>query len=46
MTLLNFIGKILELVIARKLSELTENNNLFSEIQIKVRKGRLTETIF
>jgi hypothetical protein len=31
---------------ARKLSELVENNDLLPEIQIGIRKGRLTETIF
>jgi hypothetical protein len=42
--LLNSIGKILELVMARKLSELIENNDLLPETQIGVRKGRLIET--
>jgi hypothetical protein len=39
------MGKILELVIARKLSKLAENNNLLSEIQIEVRKRRSIETV-
>jgi hypothetical protein len=43
--LLNFMGKILELVMARKLSELAENNDLLPETQMGARKGRLTETV-
>jgi hypothetical protein len=42
--LLNTIGKILELVMARKLSQLVEENDLLFETQIGARKGRSTET--
>jgi retron-type reverse transcriptase len=42
--LLNSMGKILELVMSRKLSKLAENNDLLPETQIGARKGRSTET--
>ena len=42
--LLNTMGKILELVMARKLSQLAEENNLLPETQMGARKGRSTET--
>src|SRR5271163_4584705 len=41
--LLNIMGKILELVMTRKLSQLIENNNLLSETQMGARKGKSTE---
>jgi hypothetical protein len=42
--LLNIMGKLLELVMARKLSELAENNGTLPETQMGARKGRSTET--
>jgi exonuclease III len=42
--LLNSMGKILELVMSRKLSKLAENNDLLPETQMGARKGRSTET--
>jgi hypothetical protein len=42
--LLNIIGKLLELVIARKLSELIESNGILPETQMGVRKGRSIKT--
>ena len=41
--LLNTIGKLLEIIIARRISELAETNNLLLETQIGVRRGRLIE---
>jgi exonuclease III len=42
--LLNSMGKILELVITRKLSKLAEENHLLPESQMGARRGRSTET--
>ena len=42
--LLNTIGKIFELVIARRLSKLTEINSLLPETQMGARAGRSAET--
>jgi Reverse transcriptase (RNA-dependent DNA polymerase) len=42
--LLNTMGKLLELVMACKLSLLIENNSILLETQMGVRKGRLIET--
>jgi hypothetical protein len=42
--LLNTMGKILELVMARKLSQLAEENNLLPQSQMGARKGRSMET--
>jgi exonuclease III len=42
--LLNSMGKLLELIMSRKLSELAESNNLLPETQMGARKGRSTET--
>jgi hypothetical protein len=38
------MGKVLELIMARKLSELAENNNLLPETQMGAWKGRSIET--
>jgi exonuclease III len=42
--LLNTMGKLLEIIIARKISELAETNNLLPETQMGARKSRSTET--
>ena len=38
------MGKLLEIIIARKLSQLVETNNLLPESQMGGRKGRSAET--
>lgn len=42
-SLLNTLGKILEAVIARRLSYLAEKHNLLAETQFGRRPGRITE---
>ena len=44
MALLNTMGKLLESVMARKLSQLAETNNLLPRKQMGVRLERLVET--
>ncbi len=43
--LLNTMGKLLELVIGRRLSELAETNGLLPDTQMGARKGRSAETV-
>ena len=42
--LLNTMGKLLEIIMARRISELAETNNLLPETQMGARRGRSTET--
>jgi exonuclease III len=42
--LLNTMGKLFEIVITRRISELTETNNLIPETQMGARRGRSTES--
>ena len=42
--LLNSMGKILELIIARRLSQLAETHNMLPQTQMGARKGRSTDT--
>jgi hypothetical protein len=42
--LLNTIGKLLELVMSRKLSLLAETHHVLPETQMSAHKGRLTES--
>jgi len=45
-TLLNIIGKLLEIIIVYKILELAETNNLLLKTQIGIKKSKLIKIIF